>query len=204
MVHAKMKKITYAIFIILIISGCATSRQEYQAYFPPAVFETRPDLNKFIESWYSKHLRALEEEPLPPKTGNKESEIYRFTCLRTFHKPFSIRIDVIDGGKGVLIRKLTSGQGGYDPGMLEEKQLLSLSRQSIEALRDLTLRIDFLHLPTTKVDQRRMDGAQWIVEVVSNGNYHVVHRSSPDPDTEIREFGEYALILAGWKPDELY
>jgi hypothetical protein len=149
-------------------------------------------------------LRALKEEPLPPKTRDKKSEIYRFTCLRTFHNPFSVRIDVVKGGKGILTRKLTSGKGGYEPGSLKEKQSMDLSSAAIETLQDLIDKISFWKLPTTRTDVAGLDGSQWIVEAVKNGRYHVVDRWSPDSGTDIRTLGECFLSLAAWKPDRLY
>jgi hypothetical protein len=199
-----MKQLSYILLTALSLASCAIpTEQRKESYFPPAVFESRPDRNAFIERWYSAHLLALEEEPLPPKTKDKKKEIYRFTCLRTFHNPFSIRIDVVEEGKGILVRKLTSGKGGYDPGSLKEIQSMDLSSAAIEILQDLIDKISFWNLPTTK-RVVGLDGSQWIVEAVRNGRYHVVDRFTPVPGTDMRTLGECFLSLAGWQPDELY
>ena len=197
-----MIKTPYIILTTLLLGACA-AQQEHKSYFPPAVFDSRPDKNAFFEMWYSGHLRALEEEPLPQKSRDKKKEIYRFTCLRTFHNPFSIRVDVIEGGKDILIRKVTSGQGGYDSGTLKETQSIVLSRKASETLREVIDKIGFWDLPTTK-RVVGVDGSQWIVEAVRNGRYHVVDRFTPRPGTDIRTLGESFLSLAGWHPDNLY
>ena len=203
-VRPTMKHLLYISVTILILAACATPAQRRnQGYFPPSVFESQSDPNTFAAGWYSEHLRALNEEPLPPKTRDKQNEIYRFTCLRTFHNPFSIRINVVKGGKSILIRKLTSGKGGYEPGSLQETQSIDLSRAAVETLLDFMDRIKFWNLPTT-TDIYGADGSQWIVEAVKNGKYHVVDRWTPHPGTDIRTLGECFLSLAAWKPDRLY
>jgi hypothetical protein len=200
-----MKRISYIILTALILNGCATPAQQgNRAYFPPAVFESRPDLNAFIDRWYSGQLRALEEDPLLPKTKDKNNEIYRFTCLRTFHNPFTIRIEVVKGNQGILIRKSTSGKGGYEPGSLKESQSTDLSKAAIKTLHDLIDKIGFWDLPTTRTDIMGLDGSQWIVEAVKDGKYHIVDRWSPDPGTDMRTLGECFLSLAAWQPDRLY
>jgi hypothetical protein len=199
-----MMKHVYIIVTILILTACAAPAQRRnQEYFPPSVLESQSDFNTFAAGWYSGHLRVLNEEPLPPKTRDKRNEIYRFTCLRTFHNPFSIRINVVNGGKGILIRKFTSGRGGYETGSLQETQSIELSRAAIERLSDFMDSIRFWNLPTT-IDVYGADGSQWIVEAVKNGKYHVVDRWTPYPGTDIRTLGECFLSLAEWKPDELY
>jgi hypothetical protein len=51
-----------------------------------------PDaLDTFINQWYSKMLFALGEPVVSNYHGDKE--IYRFTWLRTFHHPVSVRLE---------------------------------------------------------------------------------------------------------------
>lgn len=197
-------RVLYILLIPFLLGACAPRAGSSEAYFSSAVFDSRPDWNKFIEIWYSGHLQALEEEPLPRKSSDKESEVYRFTCLRTFHPPFSIRVDVVEGGGGILMRKLSSGQGGYDPGSLKERYTMELSQQATVALREAIDTVGFWDMPTTKREGVGFDGSQWIVEAVRNGRYHVVDRWSPQPGTDMRGLGERFLALAAWNPEELY
>jgi hypothetical protein len=44
-----------------------------------------------------------------------------------------------------------------------------------------------------------VDGAQWILEAVRNGKYHVVDRQSPDPGEAVRAIGLLALKLGRFK-----
>ena len=48
-------------------------------------------VDSFVNSWYSKMLFALQEPVL--KNYNGDKEIYRFTWLRTFNHPISVRLE---------------------------------------------------------------------------------------------------------------
>ena len=47
-------------------------------------------LDTFVNQWYSKMLFSLKEPVLSNYQGQKE--IYRFTWLRTFHHPISVKL----------------------------------------------------------------------------------------------------------------
>jgi len=47
--------------------------------------------DEFVVDWYSKHLHAMKEPLLFNRKVKKE--VYRFTWLRTFHKPMTFRIE---------------------------------------------------------------------------------------------------------------
>ena len=58
-------------------------------------------------------------------------------------------------------------------------------------------------MPTVEENSVGVDGAQWIVEGVRNGKYHLVDRWSPDTGA----FREAALLLLQWTDlpiDEIY
>ena len=50
-------------------------------------------------------------------------------------------------------------------------------------------------LPEPQENIVNLDGAQWIVEGVKNGQYHVVDRWSPDAPDPVRAIGLLALRL---------
>lgn len=70
----------------------------------------------FVVNWYSEQLYAMEEPLLFNKTMDKE--VFRFTWLRTFDNPISIRIEK-HKDKYRLFWKLCDGAGGYVPGDLK-------------------------------------------------------------------------------------
>ena len=52
-------------------------------------------------------------------------------------------------------------------------------------------------------DETGLDGAQWIIEGLLNGNYHIVDRWSPE-EGSIRAIGLHFLKLSDLKVDEIY
>src|SRR5688572_21186821 len=76
---------------------------------------TNNALDTFVNTWYSKMLFALKEPILNNYNGDKE--IYRFTWLRTFHHPVSIRLEK-QNNVVKLFTKVCNGAGGYEPGQL--------------------------------------------------------------------------------------
>lgn len=127
----------------------------------------------FRNNWYSRHLKALEETVLSdslPKT------VYRFTWLRTFHNPVAIRMEKNDDSVK-LYWKVTDGQGGYNPGKIVVNKSKTLTLNEWQDFETAIKSIDFWKLPTTE-RTFGLDGAQWILEGVADGRYHVVDRWS--------------------------
>jgi hypothetical protein len=60
-------------------------------FFPPMIFHRRPDIDAFIREWFSKHLTAMAEPPLPHLAASG-LEVYRFLYLRSFHHPVMVRV----------------------------------------------------------------------------------------------------------------
>jgi hypothetical protein len=160
-------------------------------YFPEASLDERKDLSEFREQWYSKQLTALEEPSLLEVAKDKTAESYRFTWLRTFHHPVSVRLDILGDGSGVLIAKMASGAGGYDPGKVILNEKAKLAKQQIDAFLLQLRKAGFWTLPTMKKEMGD-DGAEWILEGVKTGNYHVVDRWSPEKGP-VRDVGLYMM-----------
>jgi hypothetical protein len=110
---------------------------------------------------------------------NKEinKEVYRFTWIRTFHNPITIRIEKTDE-KYKIYWKICSGKGGFYHGVLkanEEKQITKEEWKKFQKLLDL---IDFWNLKNNG-DLMGTDGSQWILEGTTTKKYQVVDRFSP-------------------------
>lgn len=144
-----------------------------------------------VNNWYSHMLFALHEPVLYKYTG--ESEIYRFTWLRSFDNPVAIRVQK-QGGNFTLLAKVTSGAGGYEPGQMKMDTSFKISQKQWEEFTTLLTRARFWNLPTT-VNEGGKDGARWILEGVSNKKYHWVDRWSPTSG-EYKEACEYLLSLS--------
>jgi len=90
---------------------------------------TQNALDTFVTEWYSKMLFALQEPVLRNYQGDKE--IYRFTWLRTFHHPISVRLEKQNNIIKLFV-KVCNGAGGYEPGQLIFDTTLIYHRRRIQ------------------------------------------------------------------------
>ncbi len=147
---------------------------------------------------YSKYLAALKEPSLGELSRqDAAAEVYRFLWLRSFDNPIAVRLVVTrdvtrDGGR--LIAKMTSGQGGFEPGHLVLNRESRLSKEATAWFLAEVKHARFWDVPTRDDSRAKPDGAQWIVEGVKQGRYHVVDRSSPDPKDPAHILGIALLI----------
>jgi hypothetical protein len=182
------------------------------AYFPPGTFEPAVDDDAFVVSWYSKHLRALREPSVAALAG-KQGHAYRFLWLRTFDAPIALRVDVAPDGSGTLTVKATSGRGGYEPGTLVTHQRRAMPPAEVRQFLSRLSTARFWALPTRERPDIAedgsitvsADGAQWILEGVRRGRYHVVDRWSPEHGA-YREAALWLVRRAGLRiePDRIY
>ena len=198
-----MKTTICIIFSFIVLSFIANAIAE--DYFPKGTF------NDFRTSWYSNQYTALDEHSLFMEKNKSTNQIYRFTWLRTFHHPISIRLEIKNDEIGTLFIKMANGAGGYDPGELVTNESRQLSKSEITGFSNLINKASFWKIPTeTPPDPNGklsicIDGAQWILEGLSKGNYHIVDRCSPK-DGATRELCFYLLKLSGLKikNEEIY
>jgi hypothetical protein len=74
---------------------------------------------------------------------------------------------------------MLDGAGGYAPGKVLKRVERALSPVEREKLMANLSRIDFWRMETNS-GGAGLDGAQWIMEGVHDGRYHVVDRWSPE------------------------
>jgi hypothetical protein len=168
--------LTCALLLFLVASLRAQTH-----YFPDRAFCGRDEAGA-CEKWYAKHLRAMREPSLLELSKDTSRQSYRFLWLRTFHHPVSARLEVAKDGTAQLFVKVLSGQGGYDPGRVILNRNIKVSRDAVDHFLELLQKADFWNIPTEQ-EQRDVigvDGAQWIIEAASGGQYHVVDRWSPE------------------------
>jgi hypothetical protein len=150
-----------------------------QFYFPTKIFHNPNSLiniDTLILAWYSKHLRAMKEPLLFNKKENKQ--IFRFTWLRTFDNPVTIRIEKSQDNI-VLSWKLCDGAGGYDPGKMTISDSITVDEETWRLFNKLVNRTHFWDMETVEKDQIGLDGEQWILEGKNEQKYHVVDRWTP-------------------------
>lgn len=164
-------------------------------FFPPKTFSDDQMVDDFVDEIYTGSLKQLNEMALPPLAKDKDAIIYRFTCIRSFKLPFSIRISrTKDGFK--LLRTLPS----YQPGKATESVESDLKIETVSNLEKLLLEIKFKEL--NAVEGGGLDGSHWILEVVKDGEYKIVDRWSPKGSSAMRQIGDWFFTTSKWKPEE--
>lgn len=134
--------------------------------------------------WLSRELYALQERPLWPPAPNATA--YRLTVIPAFSSPQSVTLTVQpNNAPQIRFREANRARRGLVAdvvGTVSARQLADFS----ESLN----RIQFWQLPTESA-QPGFDGADWILEAVQDGRYHVVLRWCPGSTP----FGEAAVRL---------
>ncbi len=118
--------------------------------------------------WYSKYLSTLKE-PIIYDTIPKT--IYRFTWLRSFNHPIVIRVET-NTDVSIIYWKM-----GNEEKIIKSKSR-KLSSEELEIIKENIESLDFFNVPTTADGLIGIDGARWILEVLIDGEYHVVDRWS--------------------------
>ena len=131
--------------------------------------------DEFVVNWYSKHLHAMKEPLLFNKKIDKE--IYRFTWLRTFHKPMTFRFEK-KNNRFVLYWKVLDGAGGYEPGEIEINRLKVLTKNEWTEFTKLIGKAGFWNMGLGHSSDG-LDGSEWILEGVNQMDYRVVSVWSP-------------------------
>ncbi len=152
-------------------------------------------LDTFMNVWYSKMLFALHEPILCNYEG--ESEIYRFTWLRTFHNPVTIRVQK-KGDSVSLTTKVSDGAGGYEPGKIKVDRTIPIDISEWKKIDEQFKTMDFWNLPV-ETDFRGNDGAEWILESVTKDKYHFTTRWSAGRNGNYGKCCLYFLKLSDLK-----
>jgi hypothetical protein len=175
-------------------------------FFPKSSLGTDAREDSFKSQWYSSHLRALNEPSLLELAKRKDVESYRFLWLRSFHHPVAVRLDVKGDGSSVLVTKMSSGAGGYNPGRIITNTSRELTPQDTREFLSKIEAVGFWNAPNPVDDQRGTDGSQWIIEGVKVGKYHVVDRWSPanGPAYELGRFLTFKLAKLNIPKNEIY
>jgi hypothetical protein len=172
-----------SILLALANTLCASQR------FPKGAFSDDKASDGLLSGWYSYELKVLQEPPLFGAEQAKAVESYRFLWLRTFRNPIAVRLDVASDGRGILTVKVANGSSGFPRTQqhLIENISRPISATDTRRFLDHLRRMSFWELSTCRESQGT-DGAEWIIEGVQNGRYHLVARWSSE-EGEARELG---------------
>lgn len=186
-------RIVAALTLILLATSPVDAKERYFAVRP---LDSSQQLDDFRITWYSKHLTAMDEPSL--WLGDHKTETYRVLWLRTFHAPFVFRVTVRPDGTSELTTKKTDGLGGYDPGNIVTNKTTQIDRKETGTLVETLERTKFWNLPTNESALGGTDGAQWIIEGVKDGKYHIVDRWGGG------EINDWALLLMSKSGEDLH
>lgn len=137
-----------------------------------------------MDDHYVEHLNAMQEPSLYERRGDKSTEQYRFLWLRSFHNPISIRIERDATATTMRVVRLT-GDGGYKPGLVAQDELTILPPEQWDGFTRLLKATPFWDMAPLEDNNRdiTLDGAEWMLEGLAAGKYHVVQRWSPAAPT---------------------
>jgi len=167
-------------------------------YFPKEI-----GIDAFVNDWYSKQLTALEEPIIYINENVTDKTIYRFTCLRTFHQPFSIRIEIEEKNQSAkLYFKMADGTGGYEPGQLIINEEINLNAKAIENINQIMKKNNYWKM-SFKDNNLGFDGSEWIIEMFKDNKYHAITRWTPEKGA-VYDLGKLLINLSEQKIDELY
>ena len=101
---------------------------------------------------------------------------------------------------------MTKGQGGYKPEELIAEQSFSAGREQVSAFQAKLENAEFWRLATGEKEPEgivRLDGAHWLLEGISAGQYHLVDRWCPERGP-YRAACLFLLELSRLKPSPVY
>jgi hypothetical protein len=168
------------IFVMLLAIAIAGGARAADRYFPPSSLSQNPKSDEFREAWYSSELKGMGEKPLWPAAS--EGEVYGLTWLRSFHRPMSFRLNVLDDGSGLLTSRESARVRGEliigdvadwlsSPVIITQSKEVELSKEFVNRFKDRLEGINFWNMPH-RVGNSGLDGSTWIFEGTQNGNHH--------------------------------
>lgn len=195
--HTKRVIVETGHYFTFINTGCGLKFQRYEArdvwwkhlypsidsittYFPKSGvtkrYETRPGyISNFCNVWYSQVLNSCSEPVLFNYKG--EEEIYRFSWFRSFHSPVVIRIQKKGFSFHFSAKVLQEGYEDVPDEVIDSTERF-MNFFEWHVFKEKLGKAGFWQLPVEDTEEQGMDGAQWVMEGIQNGKYHVVERWS--------------------------
>jgi hypothetical protein len=144
------------------------------SYFPIKQKSGAESVKELEAKWYGESLKRMKEPRLPSLAKDVGVDVYRTTILPTWGNSIAVRVQKRGMSYSLSARRL-GGQAGYDPGQLVETKDIDLNAVDSNTLRTLIQDLGFFDMPSND-EVRGFDGDEWILEGVSGGKYHLVHR----------------------------
>jgi len=157
-------------------------------FFPPSTFR-----DDFKVHWFTNEFYALGQKPLwpPPADG---TPIYRVTVLPARSAPESVTLTISPDGSGETRFCVTD----IDRQSLRADSTRAITAQQVAAFEASVKQAQFWEMSAEPPPSLvyGLGGAQWILEGVENGKYHIVDRWCPR-QIPFGKLGQDLFDLAG-------
>ncbi|MDF2385096.1 hypothetical protein JMG10_26740 [Nostoc ellipsosporum NOK] len=195
--------------LMLVAPGIARAQDAPVPHYLPPDFAGEE--GGFYESWFGRHLAAMEEPVLgAPHALDGYRIRFRMLVLPSFLEPYVIGVDERTDGRHVVRYTRTDGRGGYGPGPIAERRIEALAGDRFvrvaDALADARLAE---RLPSNRDGQEFagdvpradmvicLDGTQFVFELLDGAGHHVVTRHDCSLDGPIRALVDATQRAAG-------
>jgi hypothetical protein len=172
------------------------AQETAQQYFPPGVFGQ----DAYYEHWYTSLLAAMREPSLFETARKSETTEYRL-LIGLNDRALSFRLELLVDGTGELtVARVIFNSGKPDSVLLNHR--VQVSAESVHELQTLLQKADFWKSDTEEKRDKGhywTDGMRWVLEGVSNREYHVVDRLSPKHS----DFARACIFLIALTPMNL-
>lgn len=171
-------------------SGICPASDDYPA-------ERRRVMDASEAEWYSSGLFSLHEQPLFPDR-DRPLQTVRFTLLRSFHAPLTVRTTDLKDGRLRLQATLAPGPDGCP----EDKDDCRIDRVLTQTEQARVARAQSLLETDTYGCATGIDGSMWLVEASWRGDYRFWSEWSPRHG-ELRDLALVMIDLTGWELKEI-
>ncbi|CAA6696637.1 MULTISPECIES: hypothetical protein [unclassified Lentimonas] len=192
-----MKSILQSIITFTLVA--VSYGEENIPFFPTSERSSDTTISSFEEHWYSKNLTLMKEESIYRKREQENLEIYRFTLLPTWGEPRSVTISRNRKNLAAIQHSRLDSEGLFD-GKLVEKKKIELKEREFKDFKKLFEATAFSK-QTTSDPMLGLDGSQWILERLKNGDYHIVVRWTADAYNPEKRGTKEFVDLCNWMLD---
>lgn len=188
----------------------ATSSYPY--YFPILEFAEYPkdwlrdyrvdlffNTERFInsrEDWYGNELKAMKEKRLYLEKTDKN--IFRFLWLRSFDKPYVIRIEKDKDNIMLYLKSYDSGEKIIDTSKIVTKQEWNDFKILVSEIKTWG---DYSCVGCINYGE---DGSDWVYEYLTPDSYKIKSEWSPNKESEFAAIGLYLIKLCGLEKEDIY
>jgi hypothetical protein len=193
-----------AVPTILVLAVAVGAHARESRFFPKSIDPN--GRHGMMVHCYSNQLQGMNEPSLFDMRTTGAVQSYRFLWLRALTHPIAVRVDIEPDGTGVLTTKMGSGSSCGVPGTLIQNSSRKLDDTQVDAFLALVRKSGFWTAPSPANDQTGTDGAEWIIEGLKAGKYHVIDRWSPGkgPAHDLGIFLAFDLAKMDIPTNEIY